>query len=210
MSAVAGIASAFGVGLAAGLGVAVPLGAIGVLLLREGVERGVRRAAVAAAAVSCVDVMYCAAAMLVGRFAGPAVEGLGSWPEVIGALLLVVVAAAGIARGLRRCEPATQHWQSPRSSNRFAFFFGLTAINPVTLVYFTAIAATLEQSLGGGAAIAIVTGVGLASLLWQLLLVWIGAVVGAGSTARTRRLTILVGNVVVGALGVVMLASAAR
>ncbi|WP_231608870.1 hypothetical protein [Mycobacterium shottsii] len=80
----------------------------------------------------------------------------------------------------------------------------------MTLVYFTAIAATLEQSLGGGAAIAVVAGVGLASLLWQLLLVWIGAVVGAGSTARTRRLTILVGNVVVGALGVVMLASAAR
>ena len=34
----------FAAGLAAGLGIALPLGAIGVLILREGVERGIRAA----------------------------------------------------------------------------------------------------------------------------------------------------------------------
>ncbi|CAM4216500.1 LysE type translocator [Mycobacterium basiliense] len=208
MTTVVEIASALGVGIAAGLGVAVPLGAIGVLLLREGVEQGVRRAIPAAIAVSCVDVMYCAAAILVGTVAAPTVNQLGAWPKVIGAVLLLIVAAVGIACGLRRSEQPTEPSRPSLSSSRFGLFFGLTAMNPATLVYFTAVAATLAHSLHSTTAIAVTAGVGLASLLWQSLLVWAGALLGSRATAYTRRFTVLVGNVVVAAFGAVMLVSA--
>ena len=48
----------FAAGVAAGLGIALPLGAIGVLIVREGVERGIRAASVAALAVATVDFGY--------------------------------------------------------------------------------------------------------------------------------------------------------
>ena len=57
----------FVAGLAAGLGIALPLGAIGVLILREGVERGIRMAAVAAFAVATVDFAYALVAVVVGE-----------------------------------------------------------------------------------------------------------------------------------------------
>ena len=49
-------------GMLAGLGVALPLGAISVLLLGEGVTRGFRAGAPAALAVGTVDTLYCAVA----------------------------------------------------------------------------------------------------------------------------------------------------
>jgi arginine exporter protein ArgO len=197
--------AALGVGIAAGLGVAVPLGAIGVLLLEEGLNRGWRRAVPAATAVACVDVAYCVVAILLGTFAAPAIDQLGFWLEVIGALVLLVVAAMGITRGLRpSAEPAfTSPHQLDRS--RFALFVGLTAINPATLVYFAAVAATMTQSLRAVSAVVLVGGVGLASLFWQLLLVAAGAFLGSRANARARRITVLAGNLVVAAFGAAIL-----
>lgn len=207
-TATAGIASSFGIGIAAGLGVAAPLGAIGVLLLREGLERGWRRALPAAAGVAGVDVAYCATAILVGTVAAPTVQELGAWPDVVGAIVLLVVAAVGIARGLRRSPEPAQLSRQPLGRSRFALFVGLTAINPATLVYFAAVAMTLTQSLRAVTAVAVVVGVGLSSSLWQLLLVLAGAFFGSRANAGTRRTTVLAGNVAVAAFGAVMLVHA--
>lgn len=197
--------AALGVGVAAGLGVAVPLGAIGVLLLQEGLNRGWRRAVPAATAVACVDVTYCVAAILLGTFAAPTIDQLGVWPAVIGALALLVVAAIGVARGLRpHAEPAHASLHQLGRS-RFALFVGLTAINPATLVYFAAVAVTMAQSLQAVTAIVLVGGVGLASLFWQLLLVTVGAFVGTRANDRARRMTVLAGNLVVAAFGAAIL-----
>ncbi len=196
-------------GALAGLGVAMPLGAIGVLLLGEGIARGFRRGAPAAVAVGSIDTHYSAVAVGVGAAAAPVIGAWGRWPAVLGGSVLVVIAALGLWRSSRPpadAEPAPSGsgWQ------RFVLFLGLTAINPATLVYFAAITVGLAGRLGApSAAAAFVAGVGLASVSWQLVVVGAGAVLRHRITERSRRLSVLVGNLVVAGLGVAMLVGAA-
>lgn len=196
-------------GALAGLGVAMPLGAIGVLLLGEGISRGFRRAAPAAVAVGSIDTLYSAVAVVFGAAAAPVIGAWGRWPAVVGGCVLIGIAGLGVWRSSRRPAdalpaPGGSGWQ------RFVLFLGLTAINPATLAYFAAITVGLTGRLGTpAAAAAFVAGVGLASVTWQLVVVGTGAVLRHRITERTRRLSVLVGNLVVAGLGVAMLAGAA-
>lgn len=200
--------TAFGSGLAAGLGVAVPLGAIGVLLIQEGVTRGLRRGAPAAIAVGVVDTVYCAGAVLAGAVAAPVIASWGNWPAVVGGVALIVIAVLGIRRALRSRTPDGGVAEAPPGSGwrRFALFLGLTAINPATLVYFAAITLGLASLLRSPAwAVLFVAGTGLASVAWQLLLVAAGGLLRRRTSPRVRLVTALVGNAVVAALGATMI-----
>ena len=197
-------------GVAAGLGIAVPLGAIAVLLIGEGVAHGFRAGAAGAIAVGTVDTLFCTAAILLGQVAAPVITSWGRWPALAGGTALLAIAAVGIGRAVRRLgaesdadPPAGGPWR------RFALFLGLTAINPATLVYFAAItvglAHLLQTPLAAGVFIA---GVGAASISWQLLIVAGGALLRGRLTTRARRITSLVGNVIIAALGIAMLVTA--
>ena len=203
--------TAFGTGLVAGLGIAVPLGAIGVLLIQEGVTRGLRRGAPAAVAVGLVDTVYCLAAVAAGAVAAPVIARLGSWPAVVGGVALVVIAILGIRRALaaRAAETGVGEASLGPAWQRFVLFLGLTAINPSTLVYFAAIALGLAGLLGSPLRAALfVAGTGLASVAWQLLLVAAGALLRRRTSPRARTITALIGNAVVAAFGAAMLISA--
>lgn len=197
-------------GMLAGLGVAMPLGAIGVLLLGEGISRGFRRGAPGAVAVGVVDTAYSALAIVFGAVAAPVIRGWGSWPAALGGLVLIVIAGLGLWKSSRAPDaaapaPSGSGWQ------RFVLFLGLTAVNPATLVYFAAITVGLSGLLDTpAAAVAFVAGVGLASVTWQLVVVGIGAALRHRITERTRRVSVLAGNLVVAGLGVAMLVGAAR
>lgn len=197
-------------GALAGLGIALPLGAIGVLLLGEGIARGFRRGAPAALAVGAVDTSYSAVAVAFGAAAAPVIGGWGRWPAVLGGAVLLVIATLGLWRSSRppadgATPPAGSGWR------RFVLFLGLTAINPATLVYFAAITVGLAGRLGTpAAAAAFVAGVGLASVSWQLVVVGTGAALRHRITERARRLSVVIGNLVVGGLGVAMLVGALR
>ncbi|MFE2924050.1 hypothetical protein [Streptomyces goshikiensis] len=70
----------------------------------------------------------------------------------------------------------------------FVRYVGLTAVNPTTALYFAALTTAQGAALRAGAAgAAFVTGVALASLLWQQALVALGALAGSriSPTART-------------------------
>ncbi|NOV96370.1 LysE family transporter [Isoptericola halotolerans] len=204
------IVAAFGSGAVAGLGVAVPLGAIGVLLVREGMDRGLRGGAAGAVAVALVDTLYCGVAVVGGAVAAPLADRLGDWPTAIAAVVVLVIAASGVRRAVRapgREDPVV----FGRPSRRFLLFLGLTAINPVTLVYFTAIAIGFQGLLRGSWHVAaFVVGVALASLAWQLLLVGAGSALRHRISVRLRKVTTLIGNGMVAALGVAMLFRAIR
>ncbi|MBX6751081.1 MAG: LysE family transporter [Micromonosporaceae bacterium] len=203
--------TAFGSGLVAGLGIAVPLGAIGVLLIQEGVMRGLRRGAPAAVAVGVVDTVYCTGAVALGAVAAPLIARLGRWPAVVGGVALIVIAVLGIRRALRTRVAETEVGEvAPGPSwRRFVLFLGLTAINPATLVYFAAITLGLAGLLRSPVRAALfVAGTGLASVAWQLLLVASGALLRRRTSPRTRTVTALIGNAVVAAFGAAMLLSA--
>lgn len=199
---------ALAAGLAAGIGVAAPLGPIGVLLIGEGVTRGFKGGAPSAIAVAVVDLAYCAAALLIGAVAQPVISTWGTWPQAIGGIVLIVLAALGIQRGTSRPAVSDTTPTPGPGARRFALFLGLTALNPATLVYFTALAVGLTLLQSPLAAAIFVVGVGLASVSWQLTLVALGAYLRGRSTPRTQRITALVGNLIVAALGAIMLVGA--
>ena len=209
-----GIGTAVMTGIVAGLAVAMPLGAIGVLLVQEGALRGARRALPGAAAVASVDTLYCALAVLVGGAAAPLVASWRPWPALVGGVALLVIAAIGLRRGLV-VQPGRPAPDEPAGldagGRRYALFFGLTMINPATLVYFAAIMSGFAGLTGRPAtAAAFVVAVGAASFAWQALLVGAGGLLGGRTGSRVRRATVVVGNVVVAMVGVVTLARAWR
>lgn len=200
--------SALIAGIAAGLALAVPLGAIGVLLLREGTVHGTRRALPAAAGVATADVLYCILAVTVGTLAAPIISGLSPCPAVVGGALLIGMGVHGIVRATRAAATTTEPAPSA-GVGRFARFLGLTLVNPATLLIFAGIVAGLDGRIDtGAAATAFVIGVGTASLGWQSLLVAAGGLLHARSTARVQRITGIAGSGIVAVLGGALLLGA--
>ena len=205
----------FGAGIVAGLALAVPLGAIGVLVVQEGAARGVRRGIPAAAAVASVDALYCVAALTAGSVLAPIIAEVAPWPGVAGGCALIALAVVGLVRAIRR-RPKADVVQSSGSEpsstgsgwRRLALFFGLTAVNPATLLYFAAIAAGLSAAASSTLGVVVfVAGVAVASFAWQMTLVALGAALRWRNSGRVGFLTSVVGNGTVGTLGAAMIAS---
>ena len=204
------VAAALGLGALVGLGVAMPLGAIGVLLLQTGVRRGFRVAAASGLGVATVDLVYAVVAVLAGTAVAGALEGHERPVRVVSALVLGAVAATGVvrwwrARGRAADDDAAAGPVGGSPARAFAGFVALTAINPLTVVYFAAVVAGLADRLTSpGDRVAFVVGVGAASAAWQVGLGGVGAALGARVGPRTRNVLTLAGHGVVGVLAVVL------
>jgi threonine/homoserine/homoserine lactone efflux protein len=195
-------------GVVAGLAVALPLGAISVLLLQEALIRGWRSAAAAATGVAVVDLGYATLATAAGTAVTRALDGRTRVIQVVGAAVLVVVAVRGLL-GLRTSSLVTRPagssdtpsdtkrgTQSPAAA--FRRFVAMTAINPLTAVYFAVLAAGLGTAVAGWpAGSAFVVGVFAGSWAWQLALVGLGSLAGARLPAWARTVTGLVGYLTV-------------
>jgi arginine exporter protein ArgO len=198
------IASAFGTGMLAGLGVAVPLGAIGILIVRQSAVSGLRSGAVAASAVAMVDTAYCVAALVLGGLIARWLEAAGGAPTAVAALVLIAVGAWGMFRTRGEVTGARSPFAAPSHPRTFALFVALTAVNPVTLLYFTALAATLPRGeITTGTMF--VLGVSAASLMWQLLLAGAGFRLRARISSRSHTIVSFAGYGIVIALGLLML-----
>lgn len=202
---------AFVSGSVAGLALAAPLGAIGILLLQEGMTRGLRRGLPAAAAVATVDVLYCAVAIAAGSLAGPIMKGWTPWPQILGGIAVIALGVHGLLnnRRPRTLEMGQASVRSSTSGQRYLLFLGLTVLNPATLVYFAAIMTGLKQLTNSPpTATAFAIGVGVASFAWQGLLVVLGAGLQRKTGPAFRKWTAIIGNGVVVALGIALVIQA--
>jgi arginine exporter protein ArgO len=195
----------FGIGVAAGLGIALPLGAIGVLIVREAVERGLRPAAVAALAVALVDFGYALLAVVLGQRLAEQLAGYERAIQVIGAIALAAVVVVGLRSLWRSARgPAQGAAEIALPTARvFGRFVALTAVNPMTAVYFVALTAGLSDRVSGaGDGLAFAVGVLVGSLSWQLVLAFGGALAGGRMSAGIRIGVSLVGYTIVAAYAV--------
>jgi arginine exporter protein ArgO len=189
-----GVDGALLAGVIAGLGVAMPLGAIGVLLVQEGIQRGWRPAAAGATGVALVDFGYAAVAVLAGTLVSGAMAGHERPVRLAGAAVLLLLAARGLL-ALRR--PAADLAEVP-AGRVLGRFVALTAINPLTAVYFVVLTAGLGDRVSGAErGAAFVLGVFAASLTWQLVLAAAGALAGARLPSWARTATSVAGYVLV-------------
>lgn len=226
------VLSAATLGVVAGLGVAVPLGAIGVLLLRTAMTDGWRPAAAGGLGAATVDLVYATVAVLAGTAVTSLLDGHERAVRIVGALVLAAIAVRGLLTLVRgrsapgaaappdesaaasatpaapsanpgvipAATPATTA-ATPRAT--FARFVALTAINPLTAVYFAVVAAGFAERLAGATQrVAFVAGVAVASAAWQLTLVGVGAAVGFRAGPRVRVVLGAAGDVVVLALAI--------
>lgn len=200
--------NAFLTGMAAGYGIAIPIGAIALLIIEMGLREGFRTGFWAGAGAATADTVYATAAMalgslavvLLGHFAVPLKFASGCmllWLGING--LLQVRVRAGIGDG----TPNTRH---PLAV--YAQFLGLTILNPMTVVYFSALilggASGSEPSLASR--LLFVLGAGLASLSWQTLLAASASVFHKRLPSFARTSLSLVGNLIICAFGVNVLA----
>ncbi|GHD71767.1 hypothetical protein CG724_32555 [Streptomyces sp. CB02120-2] len=185
-------------GAAAGLGVAMPMGAMSVLLLQEAIRE--RRAAVAAAAgVAAVDLGYAALATALGPWVAAHVTPAEAWIRLAASAILLTIATRGLLP-TRPAPPPTPANAGPDAGagagagRVFVRYVGLTAVNPTTALYFAALTTAQGAALRAGAAgAAFVTGVALASLLWQQALVVLGALAGSRISPAARAWTFRLG-----------------
>ena len=196
---------AFALGVLAGLSVAMPVGPVGVLLLRSGLVDGVRVAVAAACGIATVDVLYAVVAVAVGTPVSRVVGEHAALVRGVSAAVLVVIGIVGLVAAARRAAPDPGQDRTTSATRTYGRFVALTAVNPLTAVTFTAIAVGLAVQVdGAGSVAAFVVGVGLASLAWQLLLAVGSGLLGLRLPPAARTGVSVVGSLVVVLAGVAL------
>lgn len=200
---------AFLEGVVAGYGIAIPVGPIAVLIIGVGTRDGFARGFFAGLGAALADLAYASIAVVAGAAGAAALAPYERPLRLVGGLVLVVV---GIVAGRAAFRSSIERTTGSGSYlQATAGFLSLTMMNPVTLTYFAALilgsaGGDVTTPLGGGLFVA---GAFLASLSWQTALAAGGAVLRHRMSNQVRIVTGVVGAVVILALAVRMLLSAA-
>ena len=199
---------AFLTGILAGYGIAIPVGAIAVLIVEVGIRCGFRCAFFAGAGAATADLLYAGLAVVGGAALAELVESIDQPLRIASALILAVIAVAGLRRVRSKQRPVEFSFPDRRElAGTYARFLGLTIINPTTIVYFAAVIVGLgvADDLSAVEGAFFVVGAFLASLSWQTLLAGIGALAGDQLTERAQAVAVIFGNLVILTLAIVIL-----
>ena len=194
-------------GLLAGYGIAIPVGAITVLIVETTLRKGFVAGLAAGSGTATADFLYAALAAAAGSVLANYLEPYMVPVRIVSSLLLVGMGVWGIRRSLRNTAP--EEIAEPKSGygKLYIQFLVLTVVNPLTVVYFSAL--ILGGTVGASSTflerMVFVLGAGFASLSWQSLLAVVGAFLRKGISARVRLGLSLLGNLVVVGLGLRLL-----
>ena len=203
--------TAFLEGLAAGFGIAIPVGAVAILIVNTALSGGFRLGFMAGAGAATADLLYAGVAVLAGSGLSPLLAPLAVPVRAVGGVALIALAAWGLWNGRRAPVALSPEPPTERAGPVYLKFVGLTLLNPLTVVYFAAYILGRQPSAeeaAPAAAALFVVGAGLASVSWQTLLAALGGLARRGITPRFRALAVAVGNLIVLALGIRILAQA--
>ncbi|MBN1529984.1 MAG: LysE family transporter [Thermoleophilaceae bacterium] len=179
-------------GLGAGLAVAVQVGAVSLLVVETAMNGGSRAGVAAGMGVATADLGFAAVAAAAGGAASAALSGYEDEIRLCAAVALAAIALHGLAR--LRAEPDALG--SPPAAGVYRRFVAMTAVNPLTIASFAAIAASLSLE-GPAGAVAFAVGAGLGSAAWHLVLPLGAARAGAWMTPPRRRALAAAGRVAV-------------
>jgi threonine/homoserine/homoserine lactone efflux protein len=185
-------------GLTIGLVIAIQVGAVSLLLVEAAVVSGPRAGVAGGLGVATADLAFAAIAVVAGGAAGAALASHQTEIRLIAASALAAVAIAGLLGTIRSGEPtrAAESVDPARDASaaaHYARFLAITAVNPLTIVSFAAVATALSLD-GIATAIAFVAGVGVASTAWHVLLTLAAGHAGRWLTPRVRRWLAIAGR----------------
>lgn len=197
-------------GAAAGLGVALPLGAVGVMLLQQGMYGGLRSAFAGATAIGVVDTIYCAVAVFMGAVVAPVITAWGAAPIYISGAVIILLGVRQHVLSRRRTRAGSIVEMKSSSRSTFFTFLGLTAVNPLTVLYFFALAGAVKVTTAIPLApVVFIASVGVASLAWQLLLAGVGSLLRGALPSRVVSLLNSIAVAIIILLGIGVIVSAA-
>jgi threonine/homoserine/homoserine lactone efflux protein len=199
------IAEALEAGLIVGMAIATQFGAVSALLLETAVRAGPRAGAAAGLGVASVDMAYATGAVLAGGAVRAGLAAHRAEVRTVAAAILALVGVHGLwaltrgpSRDPRARAPTPGDDCRPfgvRSAQYFRFV-RLTAINPMTIVYFGSVTASLSLS-GVAEGVAFLVGAGTASAVWHLALSLAAGHAGRRFTPRIRRAVSIAGRLAV-------------
>lgn len=197
-------------GLLAGYGVAVPVGAIAALIVGLTARTSLRVGAAAALGVATADGLYATAAVLGGAALARLIEPIAMPLRWVAAVVLIGLAVRTAVMALRHHrDPASARSVTGLATPGRAYLglFGLTLLNPATVVYFGALVLGRQAAdgLDSSGEVVFVLAAFVASASWQLLLAGGGSLVGRVLTgARGRLVTALVSSAVIAVLALTL------
>ncbi|MCM2579372.1 LysE family transporter [Streptomyces meridianus] len=202
-------------GLLAGYGIAMPVGAVATHLVALTARTSLKIGACAALGVATADGLYALIAALGGSALIPAVEPIVIPLRWVSALVLIALAAHSSATAVSRYrtrQAATRTDEVPLHPARaYAGLLGITMMNPLTVVYFTALVIGGQGTAAPGRSeqAVFVLAAFAASASWQLLLAGGGALLGRTLTGnRGRLITAMASSALIAGLAVHLLTSA--
>ena len=170
-------------GVVVGLIIAVPAGPVGVLCIRRTIFNGRFAGFISGIGAATADAIFGIIAGFGLTFVSDLLLDYQQWLRIGGAGFLLLVGIRAFT-----AEPLAQAKPERDPETLLAFFastFALTLTNPITILAFLAIFASIgftgEEATLGGAAI-LVLGVWLGSLLW-----WAALALGAGMLRHSFR-----------------------
>lgn len=194
-------------GILAGYGIAVPVGAIALLIIDTSIRKGLASGIQAGAGAATADLIYATIAALGGSVLQPVLTPLSDAFALLGGVALMAMAIRGYLQ-LRSQgkQDADMHVDRKTDRRTYVTFLGLTLLNPLTIIYFSAlILGDLETQRTAMDSLLFVLGAGVASLSWQWLLVAFGTFAGRNLPPRAGQIFSILGNSVVLFLGVRLL-----
>jgi arginine exporter protein ArgO len=191
------------------------VGGIGAYLVALTARTSLRTGAFAALGVATADGVYSLIAVCGGAAVAPVLRPVTLPLRRGSAVVLIALALYGAVTAIRRyC--ARQDGTAPGraatgAAQAYLALWGMTMLNPLTVVYFTALVLGRQAAAapGGIGQAVFVLAVFAASASWQLVLAGSGAFLGRVLTGRRGRLgTGLASSALIGALAVHLLIAA--
>jgi threonine/homoserine/homoserine lactone efflux protein len=184
-------------GALAGLAVAMPVGAIGAYLLGLAARERFAVAVAAALGVASVDGGYALVAAMGGVGLRTGLQQASTVLAWLAAVALVVLAIRTLQQAVRRYRAATpavaRAGRAASAGRAYLALVGLTAVNPATVITFSAVVLGRPASAGDLTWFGVMlfaVGAFVASAGWQLLLVGGGSVLGRVLAGRHAQLAI--------------------
>ena len=194
-------------GLIIGLAIAAPVGPIGLLCIQRTLALGRRAGLLSGLGAATADAFYGAVAAFGLTFVSRALLAERLWIQALGGLALVYI-------GVRMATRLPAQRSAAATGGRGWLLYGsvllLTLGNPLTILSFVAVFATLGLSAAQhatAAAVLTVFGVFSGSTLWWLMLSTGVALVGRALQPRTLRWIGSAAGTFIAAIGVVGLAT---
>ncbi|MEV4683486.1 LysE family transporter [Streptomyces kurssanovii] len=185
-------------GALAGFGIAMPVGAVTVMIVTLSAQTSLRTGLAGAMGTATADGLYALIAALTGAALAGLLRPVAQPMRWTAAVVLLALAAKGLVDAVRRSldTGSVQRVEERRPLVVYWQFLGLTVLNPLTIVYFSALVLALrddDRPATGG--LLFVAAAFAASAAWQALLAVGGALVGRVLTSDKGRLgTALIGN----------------